>query len=71
MSLMNEWISVKDKDPPKDETWILVVTIYKTYSAVRWYNGWDGLEFYDDSDENYCREINILYWMPLPEMPKD
>ena len=66
---MSEWISVKDRLPPKDGSWILVVTVFESYAAIHWCDGWGGEGFYDHTDEYGCDEENMVIWMPLPELP--
>ena len=64
-----QWISVKDKLPPKN----VEVLVYSTVNGVRQDhyiqtlpNG--TLEFYGDRDEY---EWNVTHWMPLPKPPKN
>jgi hypothetical protein len=74
---MNEWISVKDGLPNKDENdprWSVEV-LFKTnsfgiHSGYLWLE--DGKnDFWMDTSENleYNDKI-VTHWMPLPEMPE-
>ena len=78
-----EWISVKDKEAPKDKPFL-------GYVKVGWYfQGkddrileihtciWDDFHnrFYEYCNCSGCEidqeYIEVMYWMPLPSLPKE
>lgn len=81
---MSEWISVKDKKPTKDDSPILALDSLNHFStrALQYIDGWDGLGWYDASEEygtgtdNKCEAhfdeySAMIFWMPLPEPPNE
>lgn len=76
---MNKWISVKDKEPPKDGTPFLcydpnqidnfpLATIYVVHFEKETTYSNEG--YIEVGGECYFR-WNPTHWMPLPESPKD
>lgn len=53
-----EWISVKDKPVPEDNTRYIVYAHYHEKSQVECTKGW-------------ACGTNVTHWMPLPEPPKE
>jgi hypothetical protein len=80
---MSEWISVKDRKPSPQDSPILAFNTFAHFStkALQYMDGWDGLGWYDDSEEfgmalneeeAHYNEYNVmLYWQPLPKPPED
>ena len=83
---MNEWISIKDRLPRKRGKYLCVVDGFlhnpnirvlsytnNLYSVDKYdfYNRKGKSGFYDyDSEYVYC-EIDVYYWMKLPDLPKE
>lgn len=68
---MSEWISVKDKMPPRDTD--VLVFIWGGCSVGRFDKGPDGLETRWEFEDYYLYkdEMNaVTHWMPLPEPPR-
>lgn len=69
VTLEPQWISVKDRLPDEQEEYLVVEKMPQVKVTIAWYsgneNGWLALDgcFYADG----C----IIYWMPLPEQPKE
>jgi hypothetical protein len=78
-----EWINVKDKKPTLEDSPILAISSLKYFStrALSFINGWDGLGWYDASEEygmglneeeaHYNEGFGMIYWQPLPAPPKE
>lgn len=79
-----EWISVKDRLPKKDGTYLCCHFFYGSYyTSVRSFaknlRKVDKYDFdtnksgwYDsDSEWGYYEVSNVTHWMPLPELPKE
>ena len=58
MELEYKWLSAKDNPPPKKGRYLTVCIGFK--SAV--------VRFYDDAKWHSWQDV--LYWMPLPKIPK-
>lgn len=68
-----EWISVKNAPPRKDIP-ILVFCKHSQFpDSVKWEE--DGTygepAFFDTEKEYDTKEKDILFWMPIPELPKE
>lgn len=61
---MSEWINIKDQLPDEFKNVIVAVKSgdkYQMYISYRFdFNRWNNLG-----------RINVSYWMPLPEQPKE
>lgn len=69
---MSEWISVKDRLPPKDVTkkYLVVVVGDKVYEGKPFVT----TRFFCNGKFEpfqYLHERYITHWMPLPEPPKE
>ena len=69
-----DWIKITDKMPPKN-TDVIMVTSSRIIVIGDRYNGiWrvPGQTFWKDGElHSYLDDNDILYWMPLPELPCD
>ena len=67
-----DWIKITDKMPPKN-TDVIMVTSSRIIVIGDRYNGiWrvPGQTFWKDGElHSYLDDNDILYWMPLPELP--
>lgn len=61
---VNQWISVKEKLPPEDES-VLIYTIMGMCVAARWDD-----RFFVSKTASFVK-YDVTHWMPLPEPPKD
>lgn len=63
------WISVKDR-LPDDDGEVLAVSFGEVLIA-NYFNGW--FRYIEDEDGNLIPtdDIDVSYWMPLPEPPKE
>lgn len=78
-----EWISVKDRKPKQEDSPILAFSSFDYFSvqALHYIEGWDGKGWYKDCDEygmsldeneaHYHEYGGMIYWMPLPKLPKE
>ena len=63
-----QWISVKDKMPPKWEDVIIAVgTGFNRHTGYGYY----GSTWYECDDNGAMEEADITHWMPFPEPPKE
>lgn len=53
-----EWISVKDKPVPDDDT---------RYIVYAWYHG----EGFVECTKGWACGTNVTHWMPMPKPPKN
>jgi hypothetical protein len=60
---MNEWISVKDRLPEKDGTYLVNEFISCNGVHSLWYDKGSGWDY--DSNET------VTHWQPLPEPPNE
>ena len=78
-----EWISVKDKLPEEDGSYLVVINYFshqsinvrsfaKTGETVNEYDlaGEKNVWYYYDSEYGYVSTDSVTHWMPLPELPK-
>lgn len=69
-----EWISVKDKLPPEDESVLVVVhecsEAFEPISLVEISSYSHDFDF-DLTDLPIGGVVDITHWMPLPEPPKE
>lgn len=82
---MAEWISVEDRLPNKNGTYLCCqefyghksISIYSFAKNLRKVDKYDfqGINragWYDyDIEWGYCERDNVTHWMPLPELPKE
>lgn len=75
---MSDWINAKKQPPTKEDSPILASKEYFlgcfNVAALHWLDedrGWDGEGWYDHSEEYGMKLEQILFWMPLPSLPKD
>lgn len=66
------WISVKDRLPEKDDTYLVAVEIFDFDG--RHLNAYIG--FYDIEDKDWtldCCTLDyvVTHWMPLPRLPEE
>lgn len=61
---VNQWISIKEKLPPEDES-VLIYTIMGMCVAARWDD-----RFFVSKTASIAK-YDVTHWMPLPEPPKD
>jgi hypothetical protein len=72
---MAEWISVKERLPEEYEACLIWYEYYH-YSREKVLPEY-GIGFYAPQIEAWCgdpstgRDVKVLYWMPLPEPPKE
>lgn len=78
----DKWINIKDRKPKPEDSPILSIDSLDYFSirALRYINGWDGVGWYDASDEYgmgldkeeafYNEFSGMIYWMYLPKLPK-
>ena len=59
------WISVNDR-LPEEKVWVLCLCRAGIREVLRWQNG----QWYHDPQHAYFGSF-VLYWMPLPEPPKE
>lgn len=65
---LNNWISVKDRLPPKDT----IVLFYRPtiFTAVM-YGFWDNDRWYEAGDIVAILPDEVTHWMPLPKLPEE
>ena len=64
---MSEWISVKDRLPEEDGSYL----VYEAkYFGTGVYIGWFNNKKQYFTDEESSNVQNVDYWMPMPEPPK-
>jgi len=65
---LNNWISVKDRLPPKDT----IVLFYRPtiFTAVM-YGFWDNDRWYEAGDIVAILPDEVTHWMPLPKPPTE
>ena len=83
--MQNEWISVKDRLPEKDNKYLCVIDAIGTHCITTcWFSknlfkvdkydfaNRKGIRgFYNYSSEwGYYQNTSVTHWMPLPELPK-
>ena len=74
---MNEWISVDDKLPQKDKSVFVCYRLAdgrKRYGIAHYCNGYfDREDVWILAKDVYTCGValkNVLYWLPIPELPK-
>ena len=81
---VQEWISVKDRLPEKDGTYLVTTNSFGNRQSVklRWFaKDGENVDAYDlagqkdvwylyDIECGYVSIKTVTHWMPLPEMPK-
>lgn len=72
VSPMAEWISVKDRLPKENGEYLCVICAY-AHGTHKWHKRvilfWEDNLWIDTA--NCFRTKKPLYWMPLPEPPKE
>ena len=81
---MQEWISVDDRLPEEDGSYLVTINSFggRKYIDIRWFAkdgeivdkyelaGQENVWYYYDSEWGYISIDSVTHWMPLPEMPK-
>ena len=82
---MQEWISVKDRLPENDGSYLVTINSFggRKYIDVCWFAkdgeavdeyelaGQENVWYYYDSEWGYISVDSITNWMPLPQLPKE
>lgn len=58
---VNQWISVKDRLPNEDDCYLVVIESEICVS----------IDIAEYSENRWHKHDKVLYWQPLPELPKD
>ena len=72
---MSEWISIEDKNPSKNENYLVCVDGVACDFPFKWVvNHWKefklGYGLQEDTHGWWHTSQNVTHWMPLPESPK-
>ena len=81
---VQEWISVKDRLPQEDGSYLVTINSFNgcKYIDVRWFAkdgeavdkyelaGQENVWYYYDSEWGYISIDSVTHWMQLPERPK-
>ena len=81
---VQEWISVKDRLPENDGSYLVTLNSFggRKYINVRWFAkdgeavdeyelaGQENVWYYHDSEWGYISIDSVTHWMPLPQPPK-
>ena len=81
---VQEWISVKDRLPENDGSYLVTMNSFggRKYIGVRWFAkdgemvneyelaGQENVWYYHDSEWGYISIDSVTHWMPLPQPPK-
>ena len=58
---VNQWISVKERQPDKDDLYLVAVE-----NEICVY-----IDIADYSNNQWHKHDEVIYWQPLPELPKE
>lgn len=58
---VNQWISVKERQPDKDDLYLVAVE-----NEICVY-----MDIADYSNNQWHKHDEVIYWQPLPELPKE
>lgn len=58
---VNQWISIKDRLPDEDDCYLVVIESEICVS----------IDIAEYSKNRWHKHDKVLYWQPLPELPKD
>ena len=81
---VQEWISVEDRLPENDGSYLVTMNSFGGYKYidVRWFAkdgeavneyelaGQENVWYYHDSEWGYISIDSVTHWMPIPEPPK-
>ena len=59
----NQWISVKDRYPDKEDCYLVILCVDEDYNIP--------LVLYYTHDKKFEGITDIAYWMTIPELPKN
>lgn len=66
-----EWISVKDRIPPRELDYIIVFDGNDVFTAMFFVNDGKATTFFSCCyGKEYLKIKNVTHWMPLPEPPE-
>ena len=67
---VQEWISVKDRQPNNKGCYLLTVKHWFDGEPVVREAYWNGKDWFSCDDRRYKITPRVTHWMPLPEPPK-